>query len=245
MSLIQRSLYVFQGCPLRGVPLHVCMHIGENYMSHAHHVISLSLLSPSLLPGQEIALKVESEGSNRHLWMNCSHSGCRLDGCPGNRFKPEKHDVCTDHVYTLLKLDCSNGKQAMVGDEVVLRKHLQGSAETVYCGLSGQCRAMTECDVDGQFDREACLDQILLLKVPEKENGSFLLHKDELTLRYAYRDGRLDESERGSWLDCDDGGERVCKRSDCPLGPNETGGVNGASHLVEKCQQDRFVVYKL
>ena len=193
---------------------------------------------PSIL-GQEIALKAVTENT-RHLWMNCTDDVCRLDGCPGNRFKPEKRQSCTDHIYSLQKLDCSNGKQAMVGDEVVLRKHSTSSQKSVYCGVSGNCMTSTACEVDGQFDRQVCPDQILVLKVPLKENGAFLLHKDNLVLEYADLEGRRDGNQPGNWIGC----VETCQRRKCSNGQST---VDGYSHQPNQsvCQQNMFTVYKL
>ena len=190
----------------------------------------LLLIAPA---GQEIALKATQ--TSKQLWMSCEEGDCRLNGCPGNRFKADKRVPCSSNVFSLQNLD-SSSKIIKIGDKVALRHEVNGVENTVYCVAGVSCIPSTRCEMNGKFSEQLCSDQVLVVTVPGKSKGAILKHKDEIILEYQAT------NEQDSSIGCSLDNPRVCQRDVCIL--NQFGSGDYVQPTGE-CVKHQFIVHKL
>ena len=188
------------------------------------NIIKVQILQECTLcpTGQKIGLK--ATGTSRQLWMRCTRENCKLGGCPGNRFKPEKRTVCTDYEFSLHTLNGTG--RVRFGDEVVLRHEINGTNKVVFCDVvGGVCVPSTQCEVNGEFSRRNCVDQVLVIKSASKPLGEQIKSNDLIILEYLSDGGDSDgEDTTGSVLKCDLDGHRHCKRQTCNVPDSGSGG---------------------
>ena len=189
--------------------------------------------------GQKFGLKVN--GSDRQLWLGCSEEGCSLGGCPGNRFKPEKRDNCTEFQFTFETLNKTGS--VLVGDEVILKA--KSTDSIVYCGANNTCVPSTQCEVNGKFSREKCGNQILFINASSKKNGDRIRDRDILSLVYSQEDS----SQQSATIICDTSGGRKCRRQQCSFNQSQPSGTSEPITVTpttetDSCFELQFIVYK-
>jgi len=167
--------------------------------------------------------------------MGCGGVNCKLGGCPGNRFKSEKRTVCMDYEFSLHKLNGTG--RVRFGDEVVLRHEINGTNKVVFCNaVGGVCVPSSQCEVNGEFSRRNCADQVLVVKSTSKQLGEQIKNNDDVILEYL-SNGDSDASLVDSGADtprfvlkCDLDGPKHCKRQTCnPTSPDSGSGGNIAT----------------
>lgn len=206
----------------------------------------VSLADSYLCAGDVFGLKANS--TMRRLWIGCNftHGKCKLDGCPGNRFKPSKQRQCKNNLVYIVKVR-GDDKCLRVGDEVVLRiwDPVAEQSKTIQCNSNGDmCRLSTSCnDASGQFNVLNCHSDILRLNVTGRERGDLLKHKDKISLMYTHSN---------SQLQCELTNRKVCKRRSCAAesSEEENNSVAEESDVVNPAVQSehcnhKFTVYQL
>ena len=202
--------------------------------------ITLFLLYNICPTGQKFGLKVN--GSDRQLWLGCSEEGCSLGGCPGNRFKSEKRDNCTEFQFTFETLNKT--ESVLVGDEVILKA--ESTDGVVYCGANSTCVPSKQCEVNGKFSREKCGNQILFINVSSKETGDRIRDRDIFSLVYSQEDS----NQQSAIISCHTSGGRKCRRQLCSFNQSQPSSTTGPTNVTpttetDSCSKLQFIVYKL
>lgn len=148
----------------------------------------------------------------RRLWVGCNFTTgkCKLDGCPGNRFKPNKQSRCKNNLVYITKV---RGDDAClrVGDKVVLIiwDPVAEEHKTVHCNSEASvCSLSTACNGSMHFNTLDCHSDMLRLAVATRKPGDLLKHKDEISLVYAHSN---------SQFRCDLTGRKACRRRSCAV----------------------------
>lgn len=202
--------------------------------------ITLFLLYNICPTGQKFGLKVN--GSDRQLWLGCSEEGCSLGGCPGNRFKSEKRDNCTEFQFTFETLNKT--ESVLVGDEVILKA--ESTDGVMYCGANSTCVPSKQCEVNGKFSREKCGNQILFINVSSKETGDRIRDRDIFSLVYSQEDS----NQQSAMISCHTSGGRKCRRQLCSFNQSQPSSTMGPTNVMpttetDSCSKLQFIVYKL
>ena len=161
-----------------------------------------------------VRIGLRSVTAARRMWMGCTDAGsCKLDGCPGNRFKTIKYAKCRKNIVHITKVGGANDKCLRVGDEVVLTVQDGESSpkKTITCGDGGEdCHLSDDCfHESGKFRRSDCDLHVIRLDIKGKQPGDVLKHKDTVKLAY------LLDPASNQQLQCEMDNAKTCRRKVC------------------------------
>lgn len=163
--------------------------------------------------------------------MACDSNACNISSCPGRDFSHRSTQLaCAASVFNIHSIT-SQGKPLVVGDQILLG---DAHRKDVICKKFGKCALSGECrGEDGTFRMSACSTHAVRVRVPGKQTGEYVQHRDRVILEYA--------KSKSQWLGC--------RKSPPPLdgcrrlyfGVDFTNSLTSYTHRA----RDEFVLYKL